>query len=220
MEIEPNTKFIVMNLIKSFIIIPLLFCTIFAYGDKLEHLRSARRIITVHDITAPYFTIQILALAEPPGNPEFFNDIEVAREFISTDGFVRYTVGEYRTFAEAARDLDQVKAKGYQDAFVLNLRKISLKGSDYQSTGVEGFVPDPNREYTIQLAAYRFPVYVSEFEQFETVYEFYMQDRIFRYTTGRFLGNTALQELENVKRKGYPDAFLVRFDQYERYRIE
>ena len=202
-------------------------------ADKLDGLRTSKKIITVDVISAPYYTIQIVALREPPGNPGFFNNVDIIREFSCDDGFVRYTVGEYNTFSEAAQNLEQIRSLGYQDAFVLNLRRINLangpvSGSSayYSSSGTTSgssaaFVPVPGQKYTIQLAAMRFPVYLTHFEGFENVKEYYKKsDKIYRYCVGLYEGNNALNELNKVKSSGYRDAYLVPIEHYAPYEIE
>lgn len=194
-----------------------------ANNDKLAHLRSSKKIITVDAITAPYYTIQIVALKMPPGNAAFFKNVDLVKEYICTDGYVRYTVGEYSTFQLAAQQLDRIKALGYSDAFVLNLRKISLDG-DAHSAPVQGtkgdFEPRPGVDYTVQLAAMRFPVYISHFEEFDNVQEYYMKDKIYRYCVGAYQGQNALDELERVRNLGYKGAFLVELNDYLPFKIE
>jgi hypothetical protein len=209
-----------MKLIRTLILTLFIFSALSARGDKLAHLRSARKIVTVESITAPYYTIQVVALKEPPGNANFFTSLTQAREFICSDGFVRYTVGEYATFNEAARQLDALKAQGFSDVFVLNTRKITLSNSDQTPVIDKNERPVAGVNYTIQLAALRYPVYVSEFEQFDNVQEYYMRDRIYRYCVGDFDGAVALEELSKVKQRGYPDAFLVPVEKYESFKIE
>ncbi|GAO30281.1 SPOR domain-containing protein [Geofilum rubicundum] len=209
-----------MKLIRTFILTLFVFSALSAYGDKLAHLRSARKIVTVESITAPYYTIQVVALKEPPGNAAFFTTLTQAREFICTDGFVRYTIGEYDTFGQAARDLEALKAQGFSDVFVLNTRKISLKNSNQTLVIDKNAQPVAGVAYTIQVAALRYPVYVSEFEEFEDVQEYYMRDRIYRYCVGNFDGAVALDELSKVRQSGYPDAFLVPVEKYASFKIE
>lgn len=209
-----------MKLIRTLILTLFFFLALSARGDKLAHLRSARKIVTVETITAPYYTIQVVALKEPPGNANFFTSLTQAREFVCTDGFVRYTVGEYATFKEAALQLDALKAQGFSDVFVLNTRKIALKDSDQAPVIDKNVRPVAGVNYTIQLAALRYPVYVSEFEQFDRVQEYYMRDRIYRYCVGDYDGSVALEELAKVQQSGYPDAFLVPVKNYESFKIE
>ncbi|MDG5800927.1 SPOR domain-containing protein [Marinilabiliaceae bacterium ANBcel2] len=200
----------------------LLFCFMFigeSYADKLEHLRSTRKITTEAELSAPWYTIQIVALRESPQNPQFFRDFQNVREFNCTDGYVRYTVGKYNSFSDAADELSKYKQRGFDDVFVLNLQRISLVDNNYTSTP-DSYKPSSGKDYTIQVAAYRFPVYLTEFDQFDEVYEFRMDDNIFRYTVGRFDGTDAIDELKNLRQSGYPEAYLVPFDDYAPYRIE
>jgi hypothetical protein len=196
----------------------------FGGGDKLAGLRSEKKIVTVNEISAPYYTIQIVALRLPPGEPGFFKNVEFAKEYICQDGFVRYTVEEFTSFKLAAQQLERIKALGYADAFVLDLRKIQLSGDAHTApvSAIRGgnFVPDVNADYTIQLAALRFPVYLSHFEKFEGVQEYYMKDKIYRYCVGAYKGSSALEELGKVKAMGYPDAFLIVLDDYLPFKIE
>lgn len=213
-----------MKLTRIFTIISLILAQ-YSYGggDKLAHLRSAKKIITVSTISAPYYTIQVVALRLPPNEPGFFNNLDEIKEYICQDGYVRYTVGEYNSFKLAAQELDRIKSLGYGDAFVLDLRKIQLSGDGYSSSGSSSsgvFVPTPGCNYTVQLAALRFPVYLSHFEQFDDVKEYYMKDRIYRYCVGIYQGQAALDELERIRNMGYKGAFLVELDNYLPYKIE
>jgi hypothetical protein len=195
----------------------------FGGGDKLAKLRSEKKIVTVNAISSPYYTIQIVALRLPPGEPGFFKNVDLAKEYICQDGYVRYTVEEFTTFKQAAQELDRIKALGYPDAFVLNLRKIQLSGESHTapvSASKDAFVPIAGRKYSIQLAAYRFPVYLSHFEQFENVQEYYMKDKIYRYCVGSYEGQQALDELEKIKQMGQKDAFLISLDDYLPFKIE
>ncbi|SFE49184.1 SPOR domain-containing protein [Thermophagus xiamenensis] len=187
-----------------------------AKADKLANLRSSKKIVAVSDISEPYFAIQILALEKPPQNPSFFKNIEKAYEYRCSDGYVRYTVGQFNTKEEALQNISRIKALGYVECFVVDIRHFRLKNSETAST----FVPDGQTLYTIQLAAYRYPVYTSEFKEFDEVMEFYMDDRIYRYTVGAYKGDEALQQLKKVKDMGYQHAYLVPLEKYKPYRIE
>lgn len=213
-----------MKLSGIFIIFFLVLAQLSTAGDdKLAHLRSSKKIITVNAITAPYYTIQIVALKMPPGNAGFFKNVEVIKEYICNDGYVRYTVGEYASFKLAAQELDRIKALGYGDAFVLNLRKISLDGNAHSVSSAvssDKFTPKAGVDYTVQLAAMRFPVYLTHFEEFEDVKEYYMKDKIYRYCVGSYQGQQALDELERVRKMGYKSAFLVELEDYLPFKIE
>jgi len=183
--------------------------------DKLEGLRTQKKIVSVEKATAPYYAIQILALKEAPQDPEFFTNINEAREFTCSDGFVRYVVGQYNSFAEANADLSKYKQLGYQDAFVVNTNKLG--GSSIASSKL---VIDPNKIYTVQVSAFRFPVYLSHFEKLDGVKEYYMKDKIYRYCIGEYPGTTVESELQKIKDLGYKDAVIVELALYLPYQIE
>ncbi len=191
------------------------------HADKLAHLRSSRQIITVDQISEPYYTIQVVALKEPPQNAEFFAELKEVFEYNCNDGFVRYAVGRYSSFGDAIDDLNALKAKGYQDAFILNTSKISIGNTTASTFTVDkNQAPVAGKRYTIQIAAFRFPVYVSEFKEFDTVAEYYMTDKIYRYCVGDYDGSEVMAELLKVKELGYQNAFLVPLEKYAQYRIE
>ncbi len=186
--------------------------------DKLESLRTNKQVVRMDNPVAPYYSIQIIALKHPPQQPEFFKKVDVIYEYPCTDGFVRYTVGKFNSRDEALAQLASIKALGYDQAFVVNTKKYSIEGSEWGSRAGEKI--DPDKTYTIQLSAFRFPVYLSFFKNIDDVMEFKMKDKIFRYTVGKFPGTVAEEELSKIKALGYKDAFLVEFDKYAPYKIE
>ncbi len=190
-----------------------------ALADKLAHLRSAKKIVAVHEISSPYFAIQILALKRPPQNPSFFKNIDKANEYVCADGYVRYTVGGFDSKEEARQNIPMVKSMGYTECFVVDVRDYNLKRGTSTKVSSE-YKVDENTDYTVQIAAFRYPVYTSEFEEFDDVMEFYPDDRIYRYTVGRYSGEEAERALERIKSMGYPQAHLVPLEKYKPYRIE
>ncbi|MCG8582834.1 MAG: hypothetical protein MI866_23135 [Bacteroidales bacterium] len=192
-----------------------------AKADKLEALRTNKKIISMSEAQAPYFAIQIIALKLPPQAPEFFTNVEVAREYPCDDGYLRFCVGEFDSYNEAKAAIESVKAKGYDQAFVVDTRQYSIDGSTAMGGSSQTSKKiDPDKEYTVQLSAFRFPVYLSHFENIDDVMEFRMKDKIFRYTTGQFKGDVAEAELQRIKALGYKDAHLVELDKYMPFKIE
>lgn len=182
--------------------------------DKLSNLRTTKKIIPTEVPSAPYYAIQILALKEPPGNAAFFSKIELAREWSCRDEFVRYTVGEFETAKDASAELDRIKSIGYEQAFIVNTKRYQLGES------TAAIKIDPNKRYTVQLSAFRFPVYLSYFKEYSTVQEYYFKDKIYRYCVGDVLGSESSALLEEAKANGYKGAFLVPIENYEPYKIE
>jgi hypothetical protein len=186
-------------------------------NDKLSQLRTDKKIVTVDKATAPYYAIQILALTQPPQEPGYFKNIDAAREFVCADGYVRYVVGSYNSFKEAAADLSKYIDLGYKGAFVVNTSKLGAQSSGFGNTVLK---IDPAKTYLIQLSAFRFPVYLTYFEKIDNVLEFYMKDKIYRYTTDKISGTSVESELKRIKGLGYNGAFIVEFDKYQSFQIE
>ena len=168
----------------------------------------------------PYFAIQIIALRLPPQAPQFFKNVDVAREYACMDGYLRFCVGEYQTYEEAKLALPDVKDMGYDQAFVVNTSTYQLSYNEMAPSVSGSEEIDPNKIYTVQLSAYRFPVYLSHFENIDHVMEFRLKDKVFRYTTGEYLGTVAEEELQRIKALGYKDAVLVELAKYLPYKIE
>ncbi len=186
----------------------------FAQGDKLEALRTSKKIVSVHEVpTTPDWAIQIIALKLPAEEPGFFKSIEYAREFDCADGYMKYCVESYDTYEEAKAKVDYYKELGYIQSFVVNTAEYKLNGSS--STNY-----DPNTTYTIQLSAFRFPVYLSYFEGIDNVMEFYLKDKVYRYTVGSYTHEDAEEALEEIKSKGYKSAYITSLDAYLPYKIE
>lgn len=187
--------------------------------DKLSQLRTSKQIITVDQVSAPYYAIQILALKLPPNDAGFFRNLDEVREFPCTDGYVRYCVGSYNSFAEANADLQSVRDKGYSEAFVANIKRFELEASEGSSAN-SSLTIYPNRDYVVQLAAFRYPVYLNFFENVDEVYEYRLNDKIFRYTTAPCKGSEVRELQQEMKSKGYKNAFIVEYSRYSPFRIE
>jgi hypothetical protein len=184
--------------------------------DKLGSLRTAKKIISVSSVSnSDDYAIQIIALKYPAEDPEFFNNVDEAREFTCSDGYVRYCVGNFYSYDEAKSKISYFKQIGYNQAFVVNTKEYVLNGKEN-----DDFKPDPNKTYTIQLSAFRFPVYLSHFKGIDNVMEFYLKDKVFRYTIGKYKYNKAVNELPSIKALGYKDAFVAELDAYLPYQIE
>jgi len=185
--------------------------------DKLAGLRTAKKIVSVSIVPQhPEYAIQIIALKYPAGEPGFFKNVNEAREFSCADGFVRYCVGSFDSFDAAKAELVYYKDLGYVQSFVVNTQNYVLDGSKVRWT----FKPDPNKSYTIQLSAFRFPVYLSHFKGVENVMEFYMDDKIYRYTIGKYSYEDAVQQLSSIKTLGFKDAYVTELDAYLPFQIE
>jgi len=187
-------------------------------SDKLSNLRTQKKIVRMDKAVSPYYSIQIIALKEPPREPSFFTKVNVAYEYPCADGYVRYCVGQFNTWSAAQAQLSSIKALGYGQAFVVNTGKYNIEASVWSSNAAKEI--DPNKIYTVQLSAFRFPVYLSHFKDLDNIMEIRMKDKIFRYTIGKYPGISAKEELQRIKSMGYKDAYLVEFDKYAPFMIE
>ncbi|MCW3787034.1 SPOR domain-containing protein [Plebeiibacterium sediminum] len=202
----------------------LIFSSISAQNkvDKLGPLRTSKKIVSVFELSdKPDYAIQIIALKYPAGEPGFFNNVQEAREFDCADGYMKYCVGSYETHKSAENELIYYRDLGYTQAFIVNTSKYTLKSNNNYS-GNTKFKPDPNKTYTIQLSAFRFPVYLSHFKGIEQddIMEFYLKDKIYRYTTGKYKYEEAVAELGKIKDKGFKNAYVTELDAYLPYQIE
>lgn len=205
---------------KTLVTISLLLVAVMSTAqDKLSALRTSKKIQTMEQATAPYYTVQIIALRFPPQDPAYFQNASEVKEYKCTDGYVRYAIGSYNTFAEANSALAQVRDLGFKDAFVANTKRYSMVESDYAQGGSKLNIV-PNRDYVVQLGAFRYPVYLTFFENVDEVYEYRMNDKIFRYTTPPVKGTEVQNLLSEIKAKGYKNAFIVDYERYSSYKIE
>lgn len=190
-------------------------------AEDISRLRTSKKIIRMEKAVAPYYAIQIIALKHPPGVASFFRAVDLAREYVCVDGYVRYTVGQFTTYDKAKSGLGEIKALGYHQAFVVNTAEFKLKGAGNSVSARKGNKKiDPSKIYTVQVSAFRFPVYLSHFENLDNIMEFRMKDKVFRYCVGKFKGSVAQEELSKIKALGYKDAYLVELDNYLPYKIE
>ncbi len=189
--------------------------------DKLSSLRTSKQIVTMESVSAPYYTVQILALKMPPSDPQFFKNVDHVKEYRCLDGYVRYCVGSYDSFAEANAALGDVREKGYKEAFVANTKRFEMDQSSAHSAATSGKLTIvPNKMYAVQLGAFRYPVYLTFFENVDVVYEYRMNDKIFRYTTEPVRGTEVEARLAEMKKIGYKNAFIVDYDTYASFKIE
>lgn len=194
-----------------------------AQGD-VNDLRTSQRIVAWAENDLPPFSIQISASKTPPSDASFARGLDVVYEYRATDGLVKYYYGKFSSYAEANRDIKAIRSKGFDSAFVVNLRAAAsgVKPANGQivTTGGKAIEIDPDKDYVIQVGAFRYPLYISFFENVGDVYEYRLNDKIFRYTTKPMKGSVVKSELTRLQNLGYNAAFVVEYAKYEPYRIE
>ena len=184
-------------------------------------------------VDAEFFTIQIKALSKkvPVSIFEGLNGVWVKQ---NSDGLYKYYYGRYPNYQAARKAIEEVREKGYPDAFVVSSRKIIMnktwqnvveekpatkviKQEEKPSTMVKGEIV----VYTVQLSAFKYPVYVDFFAPISDIMEFQLEDKLFRYCTGKYLSmDEAKIALDKYKKMGYDKSFIVEYDKYKPYLIE
>ncbi len=82
--------------------------------DNLKPVPS----LTDNEISRRYtLTIQVMANLKPV-NQDILGNLEQVEEYVCSDGYYRYTSGAFRNYTEAKKALDEIKKKGYPDAFI------------------------------------------------------------------------------------------------------
>ncbi len=195
-----------------------------AEAQSIESQRTSQRIVTWSDSELPAFSIQISASKTPPTDASFAKGLDVVYEYKSPDGLVKYFFGKYASYAEANKEIKSIRSKGFDSAFIVNLRAYATgeKPANGQvlTTGGKPLQVDPNKDYVIQVGAFRYPLYISFFENVGDVYEYRLNDKIFRYTTKPIKGTEVKSELQRIQGLGYNAAFVVEYSLYAPYRIE
>ncbi|HPQ32997.1 MAG TPA: hypothetical protein PK563_00780 [Tenuifilaceae bacterium] len=141
-----------------------------------------------------FFTIQVMALIIPVQAEHFsnINDISVTK---GSDGIHRYTTGMFSSKEEAIAFLNEVRSKGYNDAFVRRVNPV-------EATPAASC-------FTIQLMALKNPVEIEYFNSQLAVEVLEGSDEFHRYITGNYqTKEDALSELAKVIELGYKDAFI------------
>ncbi|MFC0878775.1 SPOR domain-containing protein [Saccharicrinis sp. FJH2] len=184
-------------------------------------------------VDAEFFTIQIKALSkEVPTS--FFKGLEGVWSKKNDDGLYKYYYGRYPNYQAARTAIEDIRKKGYPDAFVVSSRKI-IKNKVWQNV-VEEKPTEKKTEtkvnkssvikgevvvYTIQLSAFKYPVYKDFFAPLTGIMEFQLEDKLFRYCIGKYLTKDEAEvALEKYKKMGYDKSFVVEYDKYEPYAIE
>lgn len=203
----------------------LLLCPPLLSAQSVDDMRTNRQIVSWSQDELPNYSIQIAATKNPPADASQFSKADVVYEFRTADGFIKYYYGRYQSYAEANRYIGQVRAMGFEGAFIVNMKKAAQGTSSLGDPGVTtvGHKPieiDPGKDYVIQVGAFRYPLYVSTFEDIGRVYEYRLSDKIFRYTTPPLRGSEVEAELKRIKGLGYVSAFVVEYATYSPYKIE
>ncbi len=194
--------------------------------SSIDELRTSKQIVLWTDADLPVYSIQISAMRTAPSDASFVKGLDVVYEY-TADGVIKFYYGKYATYADANKALQGVRRNGFKEAFIVNLRGGAAKPSAVKSqvgkvvtVGGKPIELDPNTDYVIQVGAFRYPLYISFFENVGEVYEYRLNDKIFRYTTKPIKGSEVESEMARIKSLGYDRAFVVEYSLYQPYKIE
>lgn len=204
--------------------------------------RTTKKIIPVQKPTDPPFAIQILALKNAPQDPDFFENVELAREFSCADGFKRYVVGQYDSYQNASAELMQVRSlsEKYKTAFVVNTTNFVIQASAFddetanvssastQNLDIQSLRTSkrilpvdklPANSYTVQVLALKeVPRDASFFEKLDVVNEVSCKDGFKRYIVGQYANpDLAKSACERIRKLGpkYQNAFIINTDKLQ-----
>jgi len=136
------------------------------------------------------YSVQLMALRVPV-EVNYFKDIDGVQLKKYDDGFYRYTVGSFKTYAEAQDLKSKIHDLGYTDSYVR--------------------VNNVNPKYTIQIMALIIPVQPNYFKKLASVSVTKGADDYYRYTVGNYDSYAdAKQELSKLAELGYPNAYIKR----------
>lgn len=192
-------------------------------------------------VAQDFYTIQVRSLSHE--TPLTMEELEIGMWQHKVNGQTKCFLGRYETYNEAKAALIPLKEGQYAGAFVVSSDKIfgvSAPVEVITKAKAEVVVKKPDvpvaatvvnatppvkkvkiKVYTVQIAAYRFPLYTKEFTLEEEVMEYYCSDNMYRYSVGKFEDEAAARALlKKIRESGYPDAFLVDYQKYEEFRIE
>ena len=79
--------------------------------------RGYRDVIIRRRSIVPSYTIQVMA-GKAPVNFKYFGKLDRLKVSLGTDGYYRYTYGEYENIDDAAEDLTKMKEMGYTGSFI------------------------------------------------------------------------------------------------------
>ncbi|MGQ9845939.1 MAG: OmpA family protein, partial [Bacteroidales bacterium] len=143
------------------------------------------------------YTIQIKALTLPV-DLSVFKGLKGVKENYCSDGFYRYTYGDFKTRAEAEKEKEKILELGYPDAFIVNYEQFKQKIVS-------------KSEFTIQLKSSDNPISLAVFKTLKLkVKELIGNDGKYKYLYGIYeTVDDARKDLEKIKKSGYPDACIV-----------
>lgn len=166
-----------------------------------------------YSTSSPLYGVQLGAFKEVVPVARF-KDMKNVDAFMDNDGLIRYVVGHFAIYSQAESLLGVIQAKGYPDAFVVNVnnaRKFSDEVISIDNVNIRATLPG-KVEYRIQIGAFRekVPERMAEmYLQVEGIEEFH-QNGFTYLTVGEFATyEEAKAYQQGIKDMGMKDAFVI-----------
>ena len=175
----------------------------------------------VHMTTrAMLYGVQVGALINPSFTAEFqkLKNVEV---YVDENGVYRYVMGSFAFRSQAERLLQEVRSKGYPDAFIVDVNNPRRFGKELVGIGrfnvdeqIEGEV-----EFRVQIGAFKERIpeeFINVYMQVDGLKEIHERD-LTLLTVGSYLSyEQAIKERDVLKEIGFLDAFVTAFNQNRR----
>jgi hypothetical protein len=177
--------------------------------------KPAKKIITKrleYSTNYPLFGVQLGAFNEviPVSR---FKDMKNVDAFMDKDGLIRYVIGHFSINSQAEALLKQVREKGFEDAFIVNVNKARFSEEVISVNNVNIKADFSNQiEYRVQIGAFREKI------PEKTVGMYFLVDGIREIkdggltflTVGKFKSYQEAKALEKeIKTKNIKDAFVI-----------
>lgn len=196
--------------------------------EKVNELMGSVEELSSEDV---FFRVQIGAFSKLIPS-DFFKISDVVM-IPGKDGLFKYVTGDYKNdFDAAVVHRTEMVAKGFADAFIVvyrggervTLADVGINPDAPDSTGAEVVVPEEQiLTFKIQIYASKDPIFLApiNFKGIENVEE-YEDGGLFKYTYGGVsdFGYASDVLLNQVRRIGYKDAFVVVFLNGKRISLE
>jgi hypothetical protein len=155
----------------------------------------------------------VLVKSEKELKPNIFSTLEMPASLfinpVKMESGTAYVIGEFMNKLDAVRYSSYAMEKGFKDAYIVTQYDIS---KPLQEQGTENIVTKKQPEgrvYTIQIAAARKPIPLSNFKDVEGIREIFSNDNYYRYITGEYSSvSKAKPDVAALRDAGFKDAFI------------
>jgi len=186
--------------------------------DEIEKISEQEIIVSSNETT---YRIQIGAF-EKELSEKVFEGVENVVSFSGKDGLVRYMAGSFTEYKDALNYQAQMKARGFEDAFVVTYKKgerISLNvaiKAERTSLKSELFFSQeaikPNIEFMVQILVATESLLAEDLTKMSKLGNIDKEakgEEMYRYFTGGYTSlDAANVRLEEAKLAGFIDAFV------------